>query len=300
MMRVAFTAAARAVRRPGGGARVGVAMLSMVGALAAAAAGLAQSAAPPAPDLGGFVEIPGGPFTMGAGPSRTLEAFDNERWSPTSEAGTVDVPTFYLARREVTVGEFAAFAHATGWSADPRALAAAADLPVVFVGWTDAVRYARWLSTALAAAPSTPAEVRRLLAAGWRVALPTEAQWEKAARGTDGRLYPWGDRLRRDRAVFEAAAPRAAGAVACPECAHGLTDMAGNVWEWTRSPYQPYPYDEADDRGGLEADALWVMRGGGFADPARLVRTTARGAAEPGARRPFIGVRVALVPPSAR
>ena len=73
--------------------------------------------------------------------------------------------------------------------------------------------------------------------------------------------------------------------------------MAGNVWEWTRSPYQPYPFDDADDASGLDADALWVMRGGGFADPARLVRTTARGAAEPGARRPFIGFRVALVPP---
>ncbi len=73
--------------------------------------------------------------------------------------------------------------------------------------------------------------------------------------------------------------------------------MAGNVWEWTRSPYQPYPYDESDDRAGLDADALWVMRGGAFNDPARLVRSAARGAAEPGARRAFIGFRVAIVPP---
>lgn len=278
-----------------------IAVMAVVGAIAAATGAAAQetpAAAVTAVELGGFVEIPGGPFTMGAGPSRTADAFDNERWSPASEAGTVDLVTFYIARREVTVGEFAVFAQATGWSADPRALAAAPELPVVFVAWTDAVRYARWLTAALAAAPATPAEVRRLLASGWRVALPTEAQWEKAARGPDGRLYPWGDTVRRDRGVFEASAPRAAGLVPCPECAHGLTDMAGNVWEWTRSPYQPYPYDETDDRAGLEADALWVMRGGGFADPPRLVRTTARGAAEPGARRPFIGFRVALVPPS--
>ena len=87
------------------------------------------------------------------------------------------------------------------------------------------------------------------------------------------------------------------GQFSCPECAHGLSDMSGNVWELTRSPLQPYPYDPGDDRANLEADALWVMRGGHYGDPARLVRTTVRGGADPGARRPFIGFRVAVVPP---
>lgn len=258
----------------------------------------ARQSPPPAPaaapDLGGFVEIPGGPFTMGAGPATSPGAFDNERWSAASDEGTVDVPAFYLARREVTVAEFAAFAQATGWKAEPRALAARADLPVTLVAWTDAVAYTRWLTTSLAASSATPPRLAQLLRDGWRVSLPTEAQWEKAARGTDRRVYPWGNDLRRDLATFESPGPGPAGAKACPDCAHGLADMAGNVWEWTRSPYQPYPYDESDDRSGLDADALWVMRGGGFADPARLIRTTARGAAEPGARRPFIGFRVAL------
>ena len=253
----------------------------------------APAAAAPS-DLGGFVEIPGGPFTMGAGPGTSPGAFDNERWSAGSDDGTVDVPTFYLARREVTVAEFAAFAQATGWKAEPRALTAPPALPVTLVAWTDAVAYARWLSASLATSPATSPRLAQLLRDGWRVTLPTEAQWEKAARGTDRRVYPWGNELRRDRATFESAGPMPAGVRACPECAHGLADMAGNVWEWTRSPYQPYPYDESDDRSGLDADALWVMRGGGFADPARLIRTTARGAAEPGARRPFIGLRVAL------
>ena len=84
------------------------------------------------------------------------------------------------------------------------------------------------------------------------------------------------------------------GTYGCPECPFDLHDMAGNVWEWTRSPYQPYPYDEADDGEGLEADALWVMRGGSFGDPAHFVRAANRGGADPGARRPFIGFRVAL------
>ncbi len=277
---------------------VALALVAGLGVALAARQISPPASEPPAaaapPDLGGFVEIPGGPFTMGAGPGTSPGAFDNERWSAGSDDGTVDVPTFYLARREVTVAEFAAFAQATGWKAEPRALTAPPALPVTLVAWTDAVAYARWLSASLAASPTTPPRLAQLLREGWRVTLPTEAQWEKAARGTDRRVYPWGNELRRDRATFESAGPTPAGARACPECAHGLADMAGNVWEWTRSPYQPYPYDESDDRSGLDADALWVMRGGGFADPARLIRTTARGAAEPGARRPFIGLRVAL------
>jgi formylglycine-generating enzyme required for sulfatase activity len=81
---------------------------------------------------------------------------------------------------------------------------------------------------------------------------------------------------------------------ACHECAFGLADMSGNVWEWTSSPFQPYPYNPADDRVSLDQDALWVIRGGGFADDPRLIRTTVRGGADPGARRPFIGFRAVV------
>lgn len=251
-----------------------------------------------ADDLGGFVEIPAGAFTMGAGPRTSPDAFDNERWSPTADEGTLDLATFYLARREVSAGEFAAFVRASGWRADPRVLAASPAAPASYVAWTDALAYTRWLTTSLARATATPPRLAALLKAGWRVSLPTEAQWEKAARGGDRRIYPWGETLGRDHATFDAPAPVAVGQHPCPACSYGLEDLAGNVWEWTRSPYQPYPYDESNDRDGLDADALWVMRGGGFGDPARLIRTTARGAAEPGARRPFIGFRVALVPPA--
>jgi formylglycine-generating enzyme required for sulfatase activity len=73
--------------------------------------------------------------------------------------------------------------------------------------------------------------------------------------------------------------------------------MSGNVWEWTRSPYQPYPYAESDDTAGLDVEALWVMRGGSFQDTPRNVRAAARGGADPGARRPFIGFRVVISPP---
>lgn len=129
------------------------------------------------------------------------------------------------------------------------------------------------------------------------MAPPSEAQWEKAARGTDGRIYPWGNEPRSDRAVFATRGTAPVGSKDCPECPYGLADMAGNVWEWTRSPYQPYPYDEADDREGLDTEALWVMRGGAFNDTERNVRAAGRGGADPGARRPFIGFRIVLTPP---
>jgi formylglycine-generating enzyme required for sulfatase activity len=286
------------VRRPGSARRIGVGLAALVtGHLTALLAGQGAAGAALTRELiPDFVEIPGGPFVMGTDPSRDPLAFDNERWSATAGTGTVDVPTFFIARHETTVAQFAAFAGTAAWTVEPRALAAPATHPVAFVSWPDALAYCRWLEGALQTSPATPATVRARLDEGWRVTLPTEAEWEKAARGTDGRRYPWGNEPDRSRANYDSAGTTPVGRHACPDCAYGLADMAGNVWEWTRSPYQPYPYDPADDRANLDADALWVMRGGHFGDAARLVRTSARGAADPGARRPFIGFRVALVP----
>ena len=270
-----------------------------IGACLVAALGgsLGGQAPPHAAARPEFVAIPGGPFVMGADAAHDLQAFDNERWPGAQGKGTLDLPLFYISRHEVTVAAFAAFVTATGWKVDRRATEAPATHPVAFVSWPDALAYCRWLDTAMRSSADAPPEVAQRLREGWHVTLPTEAQWEKAARGTDQRLFPWGDAPRRDRANFESAAPVPVGQVACPECAYHLADMAGNVWEWTRSPYQPYPYDDADDRANLDGDALWVMRGGAFSDPARLVRASARGAAEPAARRAFIGFRVALATP---
>ena len=245
-------------------------------------------------ELLGFVEIPGGPFTMGAGQATDPMAFDNERWSSATPQGLVDVPTFYMAVDEVTVRQFQAFVASTGFRIDPRALQAPPTHPVAFVSWPDALAYARWVQTRLATWSGTPPALRALLREGWSVTLPTEAEWEKAARGTDGRIFPWGDAPRRDRATFESQAATAAGRYDCPECPFPIHDMSGNLWEWTRSPYQPYPFAFDDDKGSLEADALWVIRGGHFGDPARYVRTSTRSGADPGVRRPIIGFRLAL------
>jgi formylglycine-generating enzyme required for sulfatase activity len=250
-----------------------------------------QAATATFPDL---VEIPAGPFTMGADPARDSRAFDNERWSPAGGVGTVDLPTFLIARQEVTIAQFAAFAHGSGWTVDPRSVTGPPSHPAAFVSWPDAIAYARWLDATLRKSPDTPSPVAERLREGWQVRLPTEAEWEKAARGADGRVYPWGSEARRDRANFEGTGVTPVGQFPCPECPYGLADMSGNVWEWTISPNQPYPYDPSDDRTGLDQDALWIMRGGGYADNARIVRATTRGAADPGARRPFIGFRVVV------
>ena len=247
----------------------------------------------PEAGLSGFVEVPAGPITMGTDPADPL-GYENERWSPAGGTGSVEVAAFFISQHEVTVGEFRTFVEATSFRADPQALAGPADHPVTFVSWTDALAYCRWLEGVLKTRPATPARLQQALKDGWRVSLPTEAEWEKAARGSDRRTFPWGNEPRKDRANYEMTATTPVGRFPCPECPFGLDDMAGNVWEWTRSPYQPYPYTTADDRDNLGVDALWVIRGGHFADPARLVRAAARGAADPGARRAFIGFRIAI------
>jgi formylglycine-generating enzyme required for sulfatase activity len=288
---------ARMRRRRATARQVPSAQLCLAGVLWLATSLAAIGARAPAGMIAEFVEIPAGPFIMGADPARDPEAYEHERWPPTGE-GTVFVPTFYIGRYEVTVSEFAAFARAGTWAVDDRALAGPPTHPVTFVSWPDALAYCRWLETTLKTATATPARTRALLEGGWRVTLPTEAEWEKAARGTDRRRYPWGNEPLSTRANYEGTGTTPVGFFACPECAYGLADMSGNVWEWTRSPYQPYPYDPSDDRANLDADALWVIRGGRFGDGPRLVRTTSRGAADPGARRPFIGLRVVISPPS--
>ena len=243
----------------------------------------------------GFVEIPAGPFLMGSDTATDPLAFDIERWSDTLAQGTVDLPAFYIGRYEVTVAQFRAFVEATGYRVvDEETLRGPPDHPVVAVSWPDALAYGRWLETTLREWPETPQLLSGLLRDGWRVGLPSEAEWEKAARGTDGRIYPWGSEPRRDRANYRGRSTTPVGSFDCPECPFGLSDMSGNVWEWTRSPYQPYPYDRSDDRENLEAEALWVMRGGSFGDPEVLIRAASRGGADPGARRSFIGFRVVV------
>ncbi len=242
----------------------------------------------------GFVRIPSGSFLMGSDPSVDRNAYANERWSEDQRQGEVDLPAFYISRYEVTVAQFQAFvadSHyslaGTGWQGRPAH-------PVQQVAWTDAQAYARWLDARLRESGQTPAELASLLDDGWRVNLPNEAQWEKAARGSDGRIFPWGNRPRSELARFNANDTVPVTALECDPCIHGLQHMSGNVWELTTSPHQPYPWDPTNNFRNPAEDALMVMRGGSYSDSVGNIRAATRGGVDPGARRAGIGFRLVL------
>jgi formylglycine-generating enzyme required for sulfatase activity/energy-coupling factor transporter ATP-binding protein EcfA2 len=256
----------------------------------------------------GFVEVPEGPFVMGTREEEIpalVERFggDREWYEREVPRHEVALPEYYIAGYPVTVAQFRAFVEDSGHQPeDLDSLRGVANHPVVWVTWHDAVAYCRWLTGELRNWSETPEPLATLLREeGWAITLPSEAEWEKAARGTDRRQFPWGGEPDPNRANYADTGIGATSAVGCfPDGAgpFGSEDLSGDVWEWTRSLYKKYPYDPDDGRKGLEADedVPRVLRGGAFNNVARSVRCAYRLRDAPGSRNGLIGFRVVASP----
>jgi formylglycine-generating enzyme required for sulfatase activity len=257
----------------------------------------------------GFVEIPAGVLLMGSDKSIDTQAYGDEL--PQHELA---LPTYYIARYPVTVAQFRAFVEDSGLRPeDVGSLRGVDTHPVVELSWHEALKYCEWLTGVLAAWGETPKPLAALLREKkWVVTLPSEAEWEKAARGTDGRLFPWGGKLDPNRANYGDTGIHTTSAVGCfpgGVSPYGVEDLSGNVWEWTRSlwvkePEKPdfrYPYDPGDGRENLKAgdDVQRVLRGGAFYGSSRVVRAAVRNWYVPNDRYRDYGFRVVLAPPSA-
>ncbi|MCY4358827.1 MAG: SUMF1/EgtB/PvdO family nonheme iron enzyme [Gammaproteobacteria bacterium] len=247
----------------------------------------------PDEELLGFVEIPAGTFIMGSNPALDRMAYLNEQWSDLRRQGEVDLPRYFIARNETTKAQFARYLAESGQKEWQPTTEQNWNLPAANLSWPEALAYTRWLDQQLRKATDIPNALRIILDSDARVTLPNEAEWEKAARGTDGRIFPWSSSPIDSLANFNAEAPRLVGSK-CTQCAWGLHDMAGNVWELTRSPLKNYPWSAEDDAGNLDGDALYVMRGGSYADSLNNIRAAVRGAVDPGARNETIGFRIVI------
>jgi formylglycine-generating enzyme required for sulfatase activity len=229
-----------------------------------------------------MVLIPGGVFQMG-----TQYGGEDER-----PAHPVTLDDYYIDKYEVTNARYAECVDA-GVCQPPTDSASAthklyygnseyADFPVIFVSWFMAKTYCEWR--------------------GGR--LPTEAEWEKAARDDDERTYPWGDQVDCSLANFWGDTPDCAGDTRAvgsyPDAAspYGVLDMAGNVWEWVQDWYDPgyYASSPSENPTGPGIGELRVLRGGAWNGGALQMRVTTRGRNLPDGSYNYAGLRCVWLP----
>jgi len=204
-----------------------------------------------------MVLIPAGSFEMGA--------HFNEGNGDELPAHEVELDEFYMDIKQVTVGQFKGFLRQSGYEyeGDWNEVAEYSpwdDHPMIYVSWNDATAYAKW--------------------AGKR--LPTEAEWEYAARGRRrGRRYPWGDEIDKTKAHYDSwdegrGTTKAVGSFEAN--GYGLYDMAGNVWEWCQDWYGKHYYlqSPAENPPGPDTGSVRVLRGGGWLNGSNLLRVAYR------------------------
>jgi formylglycine-generating enzyme required for sulfatase activity len=242
-----------------------------------------------------FCHVPAGPFWMG---SEEDDAYEDEK-----PRHRCDIPyAFRMARYPVTVAQFQEYVRESGNPLDdPARFRGQANAPVGRVSWDEALAFCVWLTGRW--------RVSGLLEPGWEVCLPSEAEWEKAAGGAAGKVFPWGEKFDANRANTVEGKLDNVSAVGCfpgGESSYGCEEMSGNVWEWTRSqwardaekPAFGYPYDASDGREALVApgDSLRVLRGGSYILYSRDCRCACRHWIDPAGRVRLLGFRVAAAP----
>jgi formylglycine-generating enzyme required for sulfatase activity len=220
--------------------------------------------------------VPAGEFTMGS----TLKADEKP-------VHRVYLNAFSMDKYAVTVGQYAKYVEATGMEAPPEwdimNHPQHLNRPVVNISWSDAATYCKW--------------------AGKR--LPTEAEWEKAARGTDGRLYPWGNEAptrlhanfgKKEWANHMALVP--VGMFELGKSPYGIYDMAGNVWEWVNDWYDHDYYKKSPTKSpqGPTTGKSKVVRGGNWLYLEESLRSSFRFNADPSGRLFGYGFRCAKTP----
>ncbi|HSG45101.1 MAG TPA: SUMF1/EgtB/PvdO family nonheme iron enzyme, partial [Anaerolineales bacterium] len=229
-----------------------------------------------------MVWVAPGSFLMGSDKRKDPAARDAE-----SPQHSLTLLGYWIGRTPVTVAQWREFIKENDYKADEKSLRDADDHPVRYVNWDDAMAYCAWLSEK----------------SGLPVTLPSEAEWEKAARGTDGLIYPWGDAFDKDKCNTSESGIGNTTPVGnySPDgdSPYGCVDMAGNVWEWTRSKFESYPYDPDDGREDLEGRDIRVVRGGSWDNLQDLARASFRDFYNyPNYRYFYYGFRLVVRPPS--
>jgi serine/threonine-protein kinase len=233
-----------------------------------------------------FVRVPAGEFLMGSDKAIDKKASQNE-----CPQHKVFLDEYLIGKHPVTNLQYQVFVQSTGHQAPPhwergQIPRDKEQHPVVYVSWQDAAIFCEWLSQA----------------AGRAARLPTEAEWEKAARGSDGRIFPWGndlpDKTRCNFGLNVNDTTPVGRYSPMGDSPYSCADMAGNVWEWAADWYDGEYYASSPSRNpsGPASGGFRALRGGSWFDFGLNLRVANRGRLDPSYRYGSIGFRCALSP----